>query len=139
MEIDTLILGAGAAGLYCAAHAGGRCLVVDRAKRPAEKVRISGGGRCNFTNLGVVPERFLGANPHFHKSALARHDQWDFIDLLARHGIAWHEKTLGQLFCDGRSAAIVDMLTGAAARAGADLWLDTEVGEVAREGGRFRV
>jgi predicted Rossmann fold flavoprotein len=139
MRIDTLILGAGAAGLYCAAFAGGRTLVVDHARKPAEKVRISGGGRCNFTNLGTVPERFLGANPHFCKSALARHDQWDFLDLLARRGISWHEKTLGQLFCDGKSAQIVDLLCDEAHAAGAELWLETEIGEISRDSAGFRV
>ncbi|WP_163851086.1 NAD(P)/FAD-dependent oxidoreductase [Pseudooceanicola aestuarii] len=125
MEYDTIILGAGAAGLMCAAHCGGRVLVVDHARKPAEKIRISGGGRCNFTNLDVTPEKFISANPHFARSALARYTQWDFIDLLARHGITWHEKTLGQLFCDGRSAAIIDMLLRMCARAGAEITLET--------------
>jgi len=135
---DTLILGAGAAGMMCAAHAGGRTLVVDHARSPGEKIRISGGGRCNFTNLHTAPENFLSHNPHFCKSALARHTQWDFIDLVDRHGIAWHEKTLGQLFCDGRSTQIVDMLRAEMARAGADLWLSTRPTEVAHDGQTFR-
>lgn len=103
MNVTTLILGAGAAGMMCAAHAGPGTLVVDHAKAPGEKIRISGGGRCNFTNLHTAPANFLGQNPHFHKSALSRYTQWDFIDLVARHGITWREKTLGQLFCDGKS------------------------------------
>ncbi|HSG56968.1 MAG TPA: NAD(P)/FAD-dependent oxidoreductase, partial [Paracoccaceae bacterium] len=110
MQVDTLILGAGAAGLMAAAHAGGRVLVVDHAKAPGEKIRISGGGRCNFTNLHASPANFLSRNPHFCKSALKRYTQWDFLDLVARHGIAWHEKTLGQLFCDGSAKEIVAML-----------------------------
>ena len=101
MQVNTLILGAGAAGMMCAAHAGPDVLVVDHAKTPGEKIRISGGGRCNFTNLGCEPGAFLSNNTHFAKSALSRYTQWDFIDLVNVHGIAWHEKTLGQLFCDG--------------------------------------
>ena len=135
---DTLILGAGAAGMMCAAHAGGRTLVVDHARAPGEKIRISGGGRCNFTNRLTGPENFLSRNPHFCKSALARYTQWDFIDLVERHGIAWHEKTLGQLFCDGRATQIVDMLRAEMARAGADLWLSTRVTDVAHDGHLFR-
>ena len=92
MQIDTLIIGAGAAGMMCAAHAGGhtgkRVMIVDHAKAPGEKIRISGGGRCNFTNMYCDPQAFLSANPHFAKSALARYTQWDFIDLIDRHGIA---------------------------------------------------
>ncbi|MEL6206346.1 MAG: aminoacetone oxidase family FAD-binding enzyme [Pseudomonadota bacterium] len=139
MQIDTLILGAGAAGLYCAAYAGGPTLVIDHAKRPAEKVRISGGGRCNFTNLEIAPERFLSANPHFHRSALARHDQWAFIDRVSRAGIGWHEKTLGQLFCNGKSTAVVDLLVSDAGAAGADIWLDTHTGSIEQVDGGFRV
>ncbi|HCT33286.1 MAG TPA: aminoacetone oxidase family FAD-binding enzyme, partial [Sulfitobacter sp.] len=97
MQYDTVILGAGAAGMMCAAHTGGSVLVVDHAKAPGEKIRISGGGRCNFTNMHCTPDAFICANPHFAKSALARYTQWDFIELVDAHGIAWHEKTLGQL------------------------------------------
>ncbi len=138
MKVDTLILGAGAAGLMCAAHAGPSTLLVDHARSPGEKIRISGGGRCNFTNTGTEPDRFLSANPHFARSALARYTQWDFLGLVQEHGIAWHEKTLGQLFCDGRATQVVDMLRAEAARAGADLWLRTEVGEVTHDGTAFR-
>lgn len=127
MQVDTLIIGAGAAGMMCAAHSGGRTLVVDHAKSPGEKIRISGGGRCNFTNLEVQPDRFLGQNPHFHKSALARYTQWDFIELVAKHGIAYHEKTLGQLFCDTSAREIIDMLLAEMRRSGADLWLSSAV------------
>ena len=139
MQVNTLILGAGAAGLYCAAHAGPDTLVVDHAKTPGEKIRISGGGRCNFTNLYAGPDNFLSANPHFCKSALARHTQWDFIDLVDRHGIPWHEKTLGQLFCDTSAKDIIAMLLAEMREAGADLWLETEVGEITHDGARFRV
>jgi predicted Rossmann fold flavoprotein len=133
--VTTLILGAGAAGMMCAAHAGRDVLVIDHAKAPGEKIRISGGGRCNFTNLHTAPENFLSENPHFCKSALARYTQWDFLDLVARHGIAWHEKTLGQLFCDHSAKDIIAMLR--AEMAGADLWLDTSVGDVAHDGAGF--
>ena len=139
MQVKTLILGAGAAGLMCAAHAGPGSLIVDHAAAPGEKIRISGGGRCNFTNLHAAPENFLSANPHFAKSALARYTQWDFIDLVNRHHIGWHEKTLGQLFCDDSARQIVAMLLAEADRAGAELWLRTEIGEVSHDGRAFRV
>lgn len=137
MQVDTLILGAGAAGLMCAAHAGGRCLVVDHARAAGEKIRISGGGRCNFTNLGTTAANFLGRNPHFAKSALKRYTQWDFLDLIGRHGIAWHEKSLGQLFCDGSASQIVQMLLAEAAGAGAEVRLATEVAGIAHHGMGF--
>ena len=139
MDVTTLILGAGAAGMMCAARAGPGALVIDHAKSPGEKIRISGGGRCNFTNLHTAPGNFISANPHFCKSALARYTQWDFIDLVARHGIGWHEKTLGQLFCDDRSARIIAMLRDEMDRAGAALWLRTSVADIAHDGGVFRV
>ncbi|WP_068116324.1 NAD(P)/FAD-dependent oxidoreductase [Tropicimonas marinistellae] len=137
MQVETLILGAGAAGLMCAAHSGPGVLVVDHAKSPGEKIRISGGGRCNFTNLHTCPENFLSGNPHFCKSALGRYTQWDFLDLVSRHGIAWHEKTLGQLFCDESAKQIVAMLLAEAA--GAELWLQTDVGAIDHDGARFSV
>ncbi|WP_170769210.1 NAD(P)/FAD-dependent oxidoreductase [Ruegeria lacuscaerulensis] len=127
MSYDTIILGAGAAGMMCAANCGGRVLVIDHAKAPGEKIRISGGGRCNFTNMHAGPGNFLSQNPHFCKSALARYTQWDFVDLVGRHGIAWHEKTLGQLFCDGSSKQIIQMLLDEIARAGAELWVQTSL------------
>ena len=139
MNFDAIILGAGAAGLMCAAHAGGRVCVIDHAKAPGEKIRISGGGRCNFTNLYAGPENFLSQNPHFAKSALARYTQWDFIDLVNSHGIAWHEKTLGQLFCDGKSTQIVSMLLAEIDRAGAELWLNTQVRDLQHRDGRFEL
>jgi len=136
-NVKTLILGAGAAGLMAAIHAGPDTLVVDHAKAPGEKIRISGGGRCNFTNLHTGPENYLSENPHFAKSALSRFTQWDFIEMVDRHGIAWHEKTLGQLFCDGSAKEIIAMLL--AEMRPADLWLQTEIGEVSHDGGGFRV
>ena len=132
MKVRTLILGAGAAGLFCAAHAGGDVLVVDHAKRAGEKIRISGGGRCNFTNMDVSAKNFLSQNPHFCKSALARYTPWDFIGLVSAYGIDWHEKTLGQLFCDNSAKYIVNMLVTEAEKAGAKLWLETEIVEVRR-------
>jgi predicted Rossmann fold flavoprotein len=120
---DAIIIGAGAAGLYCAALAGQRgrkVLLVDHRPDPGAKILISGGGRCNFTNLGAGPDNFLSANPHFAKSALRRHGPADFIDLVERHGIAWHEKTLGQLFCDGSAKQIVAMLLDECAAGGVD-------------------
>ena len=90
--------------MMCAAHAGGDCLVVDHAKNPGEKIRISGGGRCNFTNMYATPENYISQNPHFCKSAMARYTQWDFIDLVTRHGIAWHEKPSGSCFAMTRPA-----------------------------------
>ncbi|MEL7098586.1 MAG: NAD(P)/FAD-dependent oxidoreductase [Pseudomonadota bacterium] len=139
MHYDTIILGAGAAGMMCAAYAPGRVLVVDHAKAPGEKIRISGGGRCNFTNLYAGPEAFLSQNPHFAKSALARYTQWDFIDLIDRAGIAWHEKTLGQLFCDGPSTQVVAMLRRMMDENGAELRLKTSVGAVTRDQDGYKV
>ena len=110
---DAIIIGAGAAGLYCAAIAGQRgrnVLLLDHQLNPGAKILISGGGRCNFTNIGATADNFLSANPHFAKSALSRHTPADFVALVDRHHIAWHEKTLGQLFCDGSAKQIVAML-----------------------------
>ena len=138
---DVIILGAGAAGLMAARVAGQRgrrVLLVDHADEPGKKILISGGGRCNFTNLHAVPDRFISANPHFMKSALARYTQHDFIALVEKHGIAWHEKTLGQLFCDGSSRQIVNMLASECAEAGVELWLGNP-GEVERDGDDFRI
>ena len=121
---DAIIIGAGAAGLYCAALAGQRgrkILLIDHNETPGAKILISGGGRCNFTNIGATHENFISANPHFAKSALSRHTPADFIDLVDKHGIAWHEKTLGQLFCDGSAKQIVAMLLDECAAGGVDL------------------
>ncbi|GAA6190433.1 NAD(P)/FAD-dependent oxidoreductase [Phaeobacter sp. NW0010-22] len=150
MQFDTIILGAGAAGMMCASRCSGRVLVLDHAKAPGEKIRISGGGRCNFTNMYAGASNFLSQNPHFCKSAMARYTQWDFVELVDRYGIDWHEKTLGQLFCDGSAKQIVSMLLSEMDKAGAELWLlssmkdlrKTEGGfalEVDREGKRISV
>ncbi|MDF3414128.1 NAD(P)/FAD-dependent oxidoreductase [Sulfitobacter sp. M57] len=139
MEFDTVIIGAGAAGMMCAAHAKGRVLVVDHAKTPGEKIRISGGGRCNFTNMYCGPENFLSGNPHFAKSALARYTQWDFIALVDAHGIAWHEKTLGQLFCDTSAKEIVAMLRRLMEDADVDLRLNTSVTGIQKTGNHFKI
>ena len=117
--------------MMCAAHVGGSVLVVDHAKAPGEKIRISGGGRCNFTNMHCTPDAFICANPHFTKSALARYTQWDFIELVDAHGIAWHEKTLGQLFCDTSAKEIVAMLRGLMQKAGVDLRLHSTLTDIA--------
>lgn len=135
--VNTLILGAGAAGMMAAAHAGPDVLVIDHAKAPGEKIRISGGGRCNFTNMDVTPANYLSENTHFCKSALARYTQWDFIELVSRHGIAWHEKTLGQLFCDDKATQIIDMLLAEMRKAKADLWLRTSVKDLTHRDGAF--
>jgi predicted Rossmann fold flavoprotein len=121
---DVVVAGAGAAGLMCAIRAGQRgrrVLLLDHAEKVGKKILISGGGRCNFTNTGSRPEAFLSANPHFCKSALARYTQHDFIALVEKHGIAWHEKTLGQLFCDGSARQIVAMLLDECAAVGVDV------------------
>ncbi|MBX9944536.1 MAG: NAD(P)/FAD-dependent oxidoreductase [Reyranella sp.] len=121
---DVVVLGAGAAGLMCAIRAGQRgrrVLLLEHAEKVGKKILISGGGRCNFTNLGARPEAFLSDNPHFAKSALARFTQHDFIALVEKHGIAWHEKTLGQLFCDGSARQIVAMLLAECAAASVDV------------------
>ncbi len=132
MQFDTTIIGAGAAGMMCAAHAGGRVLLVDHAKALGEKIRISGGGRCNFTNMHCGPHAFLSQNPHFAKSALARYTQWDFVDLVDAHGIAWHEKTLGQLFCDVSAKEIIAMLRDMMQAQGVDLRLKTSASGITK-------
>lgn len=139
MVYNTIILGAGAAGLMCAAFAGGSCLVLDHAKAPAEKVRISGGGRCNFTNLYASAENYISENPHFAKSALARYTQWDFLDLIAKHKIAYHEKTLGQLFCDNSARDVIDMLLAEASAADAQVWLQTSIIALRHDGAQFQI
>ncbi|ALB64467.1 NAD(FAD)-utilizing dehydrogenases [Cronobacter condimenti 1330] len=135
-QFDAIIVGAGAAGLFCAAlagQAGRRVLVLDNGKKPGRKILMSGGGRCNFTNLYVEPAAYLSANPHFCKSALARYTQWDFIDLVGKHGIAWHEKTLGQLFCDESAEQIVTMLMAECEKGGVTVRLRSEVLAIARD------
>lgn len=134
-EFDVIVIGAGAAGLMCAMTAGARerrVLLLDHAEEVGKKILISGGGRCNFTNLDCSPDRFVSANPHFCKSALARYDQHDFIALVERHNIAYHEKTLGQLFCDGSAKAIVRMLLDECAAAEVDVRCSHTVTDIAR-------
>ncbi|MDW9355785.1 aminoacetone oxidase family FAD-binding enzyme [Sinorhizobium meliloti] len=139
---DVVIIGAGAAGMMCAIEAGKRgrrVLVIDHARAPGEKIRISGGGRCNFTNIHASPRNFLSGNPHFCKSALARYRPQDFVALVERHGIGWHEKTLGQLFCDHSAKDIIRMLMAEMKEAGVQLRLETSIGEVERTASGFRV
>jgi predicted Rossmann fold flavoprotein len=140
---DVIILGAGAAGLFAAGQAGQRGVrvaLLERAEAPGKKILISGGGRCNFTNLGAGPANYLSANPHFAKSALARYTPADFIALVERHGIAWHEKTLGQLFCDGSARQIVAMLLEECPPDFVTLACGVDVAQVARDAdGRFTV
>ncbi|RCW98525.1 MULTISPECIES: NAD(P)/FAD-dependent oxidoreductase [Kosakonia] len=134
-KFDAIIIGAGAAGMFCAAlagQAGRRVLLLDNGKKPGRKILMSGGGRCNFTNLYVEPAAYLSQNPHFCKSALARYTQWDFIDLVGKYGIAWHEKTLGQLFCDDLAQQIVDLLVAECEKGNVILRLRTEVLSVER-------
>ena len=141
-EFDVVVIGAGAAGLMCAIEAGKhgrRVALLDHGKKIAEKIRISGGGRCNFTNLNIRPENYLSANPHFCKSALKQYTQHDFIALVEQHGIAYHEKTLGQLFCDGSAQQIIDMLLAEADAAGVTLSAPTEVDGIARDAAGFRL
>ena len=135
MDYDVVILGAGAAGMLCALEAGRRgrrVILLDHARAPGEKIRISGGGRCNFTNLEIAPEKFLSANPRFAISALKRFTQWDFIAMVDEAGIAWHEKTLGQLFCDGSAKEVIAMLVAAINDAGVDLRLNCSIEAVER-------
>ena len=141
-RFDAVILGAGGAGLMCAGVAGQRgrrVLLIDHADQPGKKILISGGGRCNFTNLGAVPERFLSANPHFAKSALGRYRPEDFIGLVDRHRIAWHEKTLGQLFCDGSARQIVHMLMEECAKGSVRISLGKAIADVSHADGMFTV
>ena len=129
-ECDVIIIGAGAAGLMCAIEAGKRgrkVWLVDHASKIAEKIRISGGGRCNFTNTGTGPDNFLSQNPHFCKSALTQFSQQDFVALVERYGIAYHEKALGQLFCDHKAQDIIDMLLAEAAAANVQLDMQTDI------------
>jgi len=127
---EVIIIGAGAAGLMCAfsaARRGRQVLLLDHANKAGKKILMSGGGRCNFTNLYTEPANFLSNNPHFCKSALARYTQWDFLELVARHGVPYHEKKLGQLFCDNKSSDILEMLLAECSDAGVELHLNTAV------------
>jgi len=131
---DAIVLGAGAAGLMCAltaAKRGLKVLVLEKSNKPGKKILMSGGGRCNFTNLYIEPECFLSQNPHFCKSALSRYTQWDFIELVKQHAIPWHEKTLGQLFCDNSSKDILDMLLAECEAASVEIKILTDITSVA--------
>lgn len=135
-KFDAIIIGAGAAGMFCAAmagQAGSHVLLIDNGKKPGRKILMSGGGRCNFTNLYTEPAAYLSQNPHFCKSALARYTQWDFIDMVGKHGIAWHEKTLGQLFCDDSAQQIVDMLVAECEKGRVTMRLRSEVLGIERD------
>ncbi|AVT56742.1 BaiN/RdsA family NAD(P)/FAD-dependent oxidoreductase [Pectobacterium versatile] len=141
-QFDAVIIGAGAAGMFCAAQAGQRglrVLLLDNGKKAGRKILMSGGGRCNFTNMYAEPAAYLSHNPHFCKSALARYTQWDFISLVNSHRIAYHEKTLGQLFCDDSAQQIVDMLVTECERANVTLRLRSEVTSVDKSDDRFTV
>ncbi|MDH2899165.1 NAD(P)/FAD-dependent oxidoreductase [Rahnella variigena] len=132
-QVDVVVIGAGAAGMFCAAQAGqGGCrvLLLDNGKKTGRKILMSGGGRCNFTNLYAEPAAYLSENPHFCKSALARYTQWDFIDMVNRYNIAWHEKTLGQLFCDDSAQQIVAMLDKECEAGNVDVRLRSEITDV---------
>src|SRR5580692_7442969 len=133
---DVIILGGGAAGLMCAIEAGKRgrrVAVLERADRCGKKILVSGGGRCNFTNLHCRPEDFISANPHFAKSALARYTPADVIALVEKHGIRYHEKTLGQLFCDGSSREILQMLEAECQAVNVEIFVSTKVVEVTKD------
>jgi predicted Rossmann fold flavoprotein len=139
---DVIVIGAGAAGMMCAIRAAGggrQVIVLDHARTPGDKIRISGGGRCNFTNIHASPKNFLSANPHFSKSALARFTPSDFVAMVDRHRIAWHEKTLGQLFCDDSAKDIIRMLLDEMEAAGAKLHLRTEISDVEKTETGFRI
>ncbi|MBW6524975.1 NAD(P)/FAD-dependent oxidoreductase [Sphingomonas sp. RHCKR47] len=141
-QFDAIVLGAGGAGLMCAAVAGQRgrrVVVLDHGTEPGRKIVISGGGRCNFTNREAIPERYVSANPHFAKSALGRYTAQDFLELVERYGIAWHEKTLGQLFCDGSARQIVSMLLDECDKGAVTLRLGGEIGEIDHADARFTV
>jgi hypothetical protein len=142
MDAHVIIIGAGAAGLMCAIEAARRgrsVLVLDHAKAVGEKIRISGGGRCNFTNLDIQPDRFLSQNRRFALSALKRFTQWDFIALVDAAGIPWHEKTLGQLFCDRSAKDIIAMLLMHLEGAGARIQLETSITCLVHEREGFRI
>jgi predicted Rossmann fold flavoprotein len=139
---DAIILGAGAAGMMCAAVAGQRgrrVLLLDHAAEPGKKILISGGGRCNFTNIDAAADRFLSQNPHFAKSALSRYTPHDFLAMVERYNIGWHEKTLGQLFCDGSSRQIVAMLIEECAKGSVEIVCDAAISDVAHADGHYRI
>ncbi|MGH8379566.1 NAD(P)/FAD-dependent oxidoreductase [Pseudomonas sp.] len=137
---EVIIIGAGAAGLMCALTAAGRgrqVLLLDHANKPGKKILMSGGGRCNFTNMYTEPANFLSQNPHFCKSALARYTQWDFIEMVGKHAVPYHEKKLGQLFCDNKSSDILGMLLSECDNAGAELRMDTRIDQIEKIDGGY--
>lgn len=139
---DAIVLGAGGAGLMCAGIAGQRgkrVLLLDHAEAPGKKIVISGGGRCNFTNIHTAPDKYLSANPHFAKSALGRYTASDFLSLVERYRIAWHEKTLGQLFCDGSAKQIVSMLLTECEKGNVELKLGMPLGDISHSDGQYHV
>ena len=139
---EVVIIGAGAAGLMCALTAAGRgrkVMLIDHANKAGKKILMSGGGRCNFTNMYTEPANFLSHNAHFCKSALARYTQWDFIGLVAKHGVPYHEKKLGQLFCDNKSSDILGMLLDECIQTGVSLHLDTSIEEIAKVDGGYQL
>lgn len=141
-HFDAIIVGGGAAGLMCAVMAGRRgrrVLLIEHNKTPGAKILISGGGRCNFTNLDIEPHCYLSDNRHFAKSALSRYTQWDFMDLLAGHGVTWHEKTLGQLFCDQGAKRVLKVLLDECRESGVTLKTGTTVSSVQHENGQYRL
>ncbi|SMF25065.1 hypothetical protein SAMN02745866_01658 [Alteromonadaceae bacterium Bs31] len=136
MNVDVIVIGAGAAGLMCAASAakrGRKVIVLDHANKPGKKILMSGGGRCNFTNLDIRPENYLSQNPHFCKSALSRYTQWDFIALVDEHGIPYHEKTQGQLFCDNKASDILNMLLEECHRANAAIHTSCAITQIQKD------
>lgn len=142
MNVDVIVVGAGAAGLMCAIEAGKRgrtVLVIERNDAVGKKIRISGGGRCNFTNIHTTPDNFISENPNFHKSALARYTPTDFIALIEKHGIRYHEKKLGQLFCDDTSEDILAMLRTECERAKVEIRLNCRVDGITRKAARFKL
>ncbi|TXR52123.1 NAD(P)/FAD-dependent oxidoreductase [Reinekea thalattae] len=139
-SVDVLIIGAGASGLFCAIEAakrGRNVLVVDHANKAGKKILMSGGGRCNFTNMDVTPAHYLSQNPHFVRSALSRYSQWDFIGLVCQHEVAYHERDHGQLFCDNNSKDILNLLLSELKTAGAQLQLNTKIESVEKKDGLF--
>ena len=139
---EVVIIGAGAAGLMCAFSAaarGRKVMLIDHANKAGKKILMSGGGRCNFTNMYTEPGNFLSQNPHFCKSALARYTQWDFIAMVAKHGVPYHEKKLGQLFCDNKSSDILEMLLNECEQAGVSLHLDTSVQQIDKLDSGYRL
>lgn len=135
-KYEVIIIGAGAAGLMCAIEAGKRgrkVLILDHANKPGKKILMSGGGRCNFTNYHIHPDRFISHNPHFCKSALSRYTQWDFIDLVKKHHVPFHEKTLGQLFCDNKAKDILELLLNECEQVNAELRLSTTILQITKD------